>query len=299
MGHEVTRMDDTIDHQEWSDLSGLIASRKLSPLGLQQESPRVAIELVPAGTSFAKRFKVQGPDVTMMVAFGPSSALEAVESEKLQHCSFRNRSHFMPADVLQRAVIDGALPEFLMMIVDPALVRSTMGALFEGRHVEERPIISDATPTLLTLGKAMRSTLLNGNQSSALQLESFVTLCLAELFDRATTFSGRRFSAKLKKIDEFIQDCLDRDLSLADLAAVVELSPSHFLRSFKEATGQTPHRYLTECRLRQACDKLSNTDMAIAEIAYACGFASQSHMTDVFRANLNITPGRYRRIRRA
>lgn len=299
MDDQLGGMDGSIDHQEWIDISSLIASRELSPFGIQQKSPRVTIELVPAGAPFPKRFQVQGSDVTMMVAFGPNSAWEAVHSDRLRRSSFRNRSHFMPGDVFQRGVIGEGLPEFLMMIVDQAFIQATMDDLFDGDCIEERPVIRDATPTLLTLGRAMRNKLLGGGRSSALQLESFATLCLAEFFDTAPTASTPPFAGKLRKLDDFIRDRLHQDLSLADLAAVAELSPSHFLRSFKEATGQTPHRYLMDCRLQQARDRLTTTDLALADIAYACGFASQSHMTDVFKANLDITPGRYRRARRS
>jgi AraC family transcriptional regulator len=91
---------------------------------------------------------------------------------------------------------------------------------------------------------------------------------------------------------------LDQELTLEQLAAVAGLSAGHFLRAFKRATGQTPHRYLVERRLEQAQRLLAATADPIADIAYACGFSSQSHMTDRFTRELGIAPARYRRQQR-
>ena len=100
---------------------------------------------------------------------------------------------------------------------------------------------------------------------------------------------------RLARVIDFVEASLSRPVKLDDLAAVAGLSPFHFARSFKAATGTSPHQYLTERRIQQACKLLAFGRMPLIEVAHASGFASQSHMTDVFRGKLGVTPGRYRR----
>ena len=72
------------------------------------------------------------------------------------------------------------------------------------------------------------------------------------------------------------------------------LSPNYFLHAFKQSTGQTPHRYLTELRIARACELLQNPHRSIVDISLAVGFSSQSHLTTVFRRFMKTTPAAYR-----
>jgi AraC family transcriptional regulator len=87
----------------------------------------------------------------------------------------------------------------------------------------------------------------------------------------------------------------NRQLSLDALAKESGYSRAHFLRMFRAATGLTPHQYVLERRLHRAQQLLKQKQTALADIAVACGFSSQTHMTDSFRNHLGITPGEYRR----
>lgn len=107
--------------------------------------------------------------------------------------------------------------------------------------------------------------------------------------------SKRLDNAVLARIGGYAADHLDGAVSLADLAALTGLSRWGFSRAFKATTGQTPHEFITDMRLARARDLLSAGTESLADVAYACGFSSQSHMTDVFRQKLGTTPGRYRR----
>ena len=99
----------------------------------------------------------------------------------------------------------------------------------------------------------------------------------------------------LQAIEDFIEANLDKNLSNTDLAGLARLPPMRFARAFKADTNQTPHQYVLSRRIARAQQLLAAGDMPVIEIAYSCGFASQSHMTDVFRQKLGVTPGRYRK----
>jgi AraC-like DNA-binding protein len=85
-----------------------------------------------------------------------------------------------------------------------------------------------------------------------------------------------------------------RPTSLGELAETTGYSVFHTCRVFQRATGQTIHGFRRELRLRHALARLLDGDEPLAQIAAATGFASQSHLTNLFRARFGITPARVR-----
>ncbi|MDX1393465.1 MAG: AraC family transcriptional regulator [Gemmatimonadota bacterium] len=79
-------------------------------------------------------------------------------------------------------------------------------------------------------------------------------------------------------------------LGLAELAAHAEVHPSHFARSFRTHVGMTAGEYLRRIRVSAAVEALGNRDADLARVAYASGFADQSHMGRCFRRYLGRTP---------
>lgn len=88
-----------------------------------------------------------------------------------------------------------------------------------------------------------------------------------------------------------------REIELRKVAEVARLSPFHFLRAFRRETGLTPHAYLMNRRVNAARQQLGRGDSP-AEVALACGFFDQSHLSRVFKAHTGVTPGVYRGRRR-
>lgn len=128
-----------------------------------------------------------------------------------------------------------------------------------------------------------------------------ITVRLMRLRDDAeakTEPDQRRLDeSTLKRIEAFVEERLETGLTGTELAGLCGMSRFQFARSFKATTGQTPHAYLLERRITRARHLLETGALPLSEIAFACGFSSQSHMTDVFRQKLGVTPGRYRKER--
>lgn len=103
----------------------------------------------------------------------------------------------------------------------------------------------------------------------------------------------------LALIIDMIENTLEQDLALADLAAQSGLSPYHFCRAFKRAMGSSPHQYVLDRRITRAREQLELGCNSLADIAYAVGFSSQAHMTSMFKKRVGVTPGRYRSERRS
>lgn len=85
-----------------------------------------------------------------------------------------------------------------------------------------------------------------------------------------------------------------RRLSIAEVAALCDLSRSHFSKAFKVSTGLAPHQWVVRYRVHQVV-KLLKGDRPIGEIAGECGFADQSHLSRVFARQMGMPPGQWRR----
>jgi len=84
----------------------------------------------------------------------------------------------------------------------------------------------------------------------------------------------------------------DAALGAADFASVAGLSPYHFMRCFRAATGVTLHGFVVQLRIQEARRMLAR-GVPAADVAQAVGFADQSHLIRHFRAALGVTPGQY------
>jgi AraC family transcriptional regulator len=109
-----------------------------------------------------------------------------------------------------------------------------------------------------------------------------------------TEATGGLPPSKLRRTIAHIQEHLEHALSLVELAAVAQMSPSHFAHLFKQATGRTPHQYVVTCRMEQAQRLLFETDLPLIDIASQVGCADHSHFTALFRQHVGTTPKVYR-----
>ncbi len=106
---------------------------------------------------------------------------------------------------------------------------------------------------------------------------------------------------QLQQVIDYIHSHLDsaptlheRDLSLAKLASIINISPAYFASLFKQSMGIAPHQYVIQQRVEQAKFLLSKTDLTLADIASKVGFSSQSHLTQQFKRLTGITPKQFR-----
>ena len=102
--------------------------------------------------------------------------------------------------------------------------------------------------------------------------------------------------ATLRRIRDYVDSHLDQNIELESLAATAELSLYHFARTFKQSEGTTPHAFVLERRLARARELLTRTDLSLSEVAFAVGFADQSHFTRRFRQMVGVSPGQFRKL---
>jgi AraC family transcriptional regulator len=85
------------------------------------------------------------------------------------------------------------------------------------------------------------------------------------------------------------------DTSLENLAQVANLSPYHFIRTFQNVTGVTPHQYVLRMRLRLAAVRLATQAAKVIDVALESGFRDVSNFNRTFRAEFGVSPRTYRR----
>lgn len=161
-------------------------------------------------------------------------------------------------------------------------------------------------PFIRELGIMLTAEINSPHPAGRMYGESLVDTLAAHLLRHYTTASrrlpevnGGLSGHKLRRATDYIHDNLAHDLSLAEIADVVDLSTYHFVRAFKQTTGQTPYQYLLKSRVERAKQLLAGTELPLAEIGYLVGFNSQSHFTTSFRRLARLTPKAFRETARA
>ncbi|AYV46499.1 AraC family transcriptional regulator [Caulobacter flavus] len=101
---------------------------------------------------------------------------------------------------------------------------------------------------------------------------------------------------QVKRIGRYVDEGLDRRLTLAEAAEQVRLSPSHFSRCFRVSFGAPFSKHVTRRRLERARWLMMTTGQSLGQIALACGFADQAHFTRAFTNLTGGAPGRWRRL---
>ncbi len=135
-------------------------------------------------------------------------------------------------------------------------------------------------------------------ENDELLLHSLLLKLLYLLLNDAekTSFQGRIKGTNHQATEntiKYIKENLTADLSLQTLAERVGFSPNHFHNCFKASTGRTVREYVEDQRIKKAANLLVSTDCTLTEIAYECGFSSQSYFSFAFKRKMNQTPREY------
>ena len=104
--------------------------------------------------------------------------------------------------------------------------------------------------------------------------------------------SGPRGAAWIPQAVDYLETHFADDVSLQQIAAALNVSPFHLLRTFRAEVGAPPHAFLTQIRIRHAKQLLSR-GLPIVQVAADTGFSDQSHLRRCFRHAVGITPGKY------
>jgi AraC family transcriptional regulator len=107
-------------------------------------------------------------------------------------------------------------------------------------------------------------------------------------------FHGGLPIRKLRKVEDYVRDHLAEEVPVERLAELVELSPFHFSRVFKESTGMSPLQFVVRERITRAQQLIRETSRSLIEIALDVGYTSPSHFAQIFRRVVGVTPTEFR-----
>jgi AraC family transcriptional regulator len=185
-----------------------------------------------------------------------------------------------------------------MTICDEALMVASGGARSKIELRLERELVD---PRLRALAMAVDVERTAGFPSGRLFLDSIEqALARALVVGYAVrdyevpVYRGGLSPAKLRKIKELVQEKMEEDLSIGEMARTVGLSAAHFYEAFRNTTGQTPHQCLLWHRVQRAKEMLRSDEMRVLDVATACGFKTQQHFARVFRQLCGASPTEYR-----
>lgn len=176
-----------------------------------------------------------------------------------------------------------------------------------GRHaqarIEIRNVFQARDPTIGHLAHLLLTELeLSAHPSQRLVVDMVSTALAAHLLRRYNVFDPAQDTAlpslrpvELARLTAYIEDNLDRAITLAELAAVVNVSRFHFARLFRRSTGMPPIAFVEQCRIRRAQTLIVETDLPLSDIALVIGFADQSHFTRRFHRHVGCAPAQFAR----
>jgi AraC family transcriptional regulator len=191
--------------------------------------------------------------------------------------------------------------EFMLVSIEPNLLATLTDEAVNLDRIELMPQIFGRDPLIYHMGLELKRELELAATDSHLYADSMATALATHLIRRYATkeavikhYVGGLSPAKLRIAISYIHEYLDRSLSLAEMAIMVQMSPHYFAELFKQSMGVAPYQYVTQCRIERAKLLLTDPKLTIVEICHRVGFQSQSHFTKIFREHTTVTPHVYR-----
>jgi AraC family transcriptional regulator len=217
-----------------------------------------------------------------------------------------------PANVLHAACWEESLSFTLLSLEREFIAR----AAYEFKHpdrIELLPTFARPDPVIYQIGLALKTELDRAfipacedfSQERRYQkmyldtAASFLATHLLKYYcvTGSSTFDCRANALSrqdLQRLDDYIDNDLNRDLGLAAFANLFNMSQSYFRRLFKQTTGLSPYKYSLDRRLNKAAQMLVNTNLEIAEIADLAGFSSHRNFSRTFHQSFSLSPIQYR-----
>ncbi|ABW31164.1 transcriptional Regulator, AraC family [Acaryochloris marina MBIC11017] len=183
---------------------------------------------------------------------------------------------------------------FLRQVAEEALGQN-------GDRIELISAFQARDPQIEAIATMLLAELQGGSLGSNLYVDSLANVLAVHLLrhhvtnrPELPTYEGGLPQRQLLKVLDYIDAHLGNEITLADLAVLVDISQFHFGRLFKQSLGRSPYQYLMLQRVERAKTLLKRTNQPIVEIALECGFNSHSQFGRKFRQMTGMTPKVYR-----
>jgi AraC family transcriptional regulator len=299
MGQEEPRHGDPIGPLDW---------RKMLPFEADASSDRLGwVGLEAERLSAAPASEISQPAMThhMLILYTrPPEELELSTEGVNRHVRPHVGSISMvPAGQPVRWRWSGS-KDSLHVYLQPGLVARVAAEAFglDPTRLTVPPLVGLDFPQLRAAMLAVDAELTAADAGGRLAAESLANILAVHLVrdvlaphQPARQPNGALLRERLRAVVEYIEEHLDAGPTLEQMAAVAHLSPYHFARQFKAATGLPPHQYVILRRVERSKRLLQSTDEhSLAEIAAEAGFSDQSQFSRHFKRLVGVTPGQFR-----
>jgi AraC family transcriptional regulator len=242
---------------------------------------------------FEGRFEAIADDLIVLHRSGPVQTTFESGGHVTSRCIPRGSAFFLPAGHACKVGLHGALDTLHIYL------RATL--VGRERVNEVTPMLVERDVVLQHLAHAIEQALCENVSNSDLFIDP-IARALANRVS-AISRSSERWQAQtaglpeyqLRRLQDFIEANLDREITLAAMASTCGFGTKSFVRAFGATTGKSPYQYVIAARVERAKRLIEQDQEGLAEIALRCGFSHQEHLTRAFRRLTGQTPGRYRR----
>lgn len=267
--------------------------------GRRLDFDRFFVELVPEGERI---FNVRLSKTFASISFGPAEGTSSLAGDRLRRYDRRPYEFIVAPPRFPLKGETKRAPEVLAFVIDVDGMRETLADALAVGPDSLQPEVVIGAPAAFTTVLARRIRLqLCAERPARAYVEALCIALLVEMFRPIVTRLGKppdKAPLDRRAIDMllgYIDANLDGNLTIGHLAELVGVSPDRLGRAFKKAVGDSPHSYVIQRRTDAARRLLASGEGTLAEIAFATGFSSQSHMTTAFKKVLGVTPGAVRR----
>ncbi len=197
-----------------------------------------------------------------------------------------NKVYFIPAFSVLQSEIDGQMDKYYIHFRS----NNMLFGLYRYLSGEYQVDANDITQKLFDT--VVENYNLNTEQSK-MKVQGAMNLLLAEFISQSSINSHAL--VKYKSVLEYIEKNYRKDLSVNELASVMNVSPTYFANSFKKAFHISPKQYILNKRLTESQQLLLETDMSVKEIAYLVGFENENYFSEFFAQKTGVSALKYRK----
>jgi AraC family transcriptional regulator len=249
---------------------------------------------------FDGHFRALSDNLMVLHRGGPVDITYIVDGKSVTRQIPRGGVFFLPAGQACNVVLRGPLESTHIYLRSDLFVNQEGASNLIGGLA---PMLGDQDSVLEHLGAAIGDTITGGLPASSLFVDpiaqAIANRFIAINFHKPSPEPGKhpnRLSTRqMQRIRDFVEAHLDTDIRLDHLAELCGRNTEYFVRLFKATSGVSPYQYVLNLRIERARTLLGDETRSLADIALACGFSHQEHLTRMFRRFTGVTPGRYRR----
>ena len=202
-----------------------------------------------------------------------------------------------------------AATEVLLLYLDPSLVGDVIEDAYDvdARQVNLAPCFSTPDPPLDKLAKLLAAEAAQPlDPAHSAMVDALERAIAIAVLRRHSTLGGpapqdrlRTAPARIRRVLDYVRGNISSGPTLKEMASMAGLSPTHFGRAFRAATGMPPHKYLQDLRMERARSLLESTGLSITQIALECGFQQSTSFATSFKKLVGVSPRAWRAERKS